>query len=236
MLSHEFLDAEISEVRTKYPELQLKSPSVLEGILHMRAEYEGSALNDNFTVQITASNPHSSRLPALREIGGRTEAIAKKYGITDYRNLHRNYDGTACVCIKQVEKQQFPPGSSLIVFVEELVVPYLYGLSHFEQHGKWPWPDYSHGALGLLEFYADNTQEQTREDIAEVIATIRRDPNWKLYHKQLRKPSSKRSCLCGSRKPFDECHSKAWRGIAPLRAELQRLGLNLAGLFNSQSG
>lgn len=104
MPSREFLDAEIGEVRSRYPKLQLKSPGVLEGVLDMRAEYAGSALNDSFTVQITASNSHSERIPALKEIGGRTERIAKKCGITDIRNLHRNYDGTACVCVKQAEK------------------------------------------------------------------------------------------------------------------------------------
>jgi hypothetical protein len=118
-----------------------------------------------------------------------------------------------------------------LVFVEELAVPYLYGLSYYEGHGKWPWPDYSHGGLGLLEFYAERPQEQTSEDLAEVLAAFRRERNWKEYHKQLRKPSSKRACLCGSGRPFDTCHNRAWLGVTHMRTELERLGLNLKKLM-----
>lgn len=231
MLSYAFSEDGIAGVIAKYPKLQQASQDVLEGVLDMYAEYDGNTIHDSFQVRITATNPHSLHIPALREIGGRTEAIAKKHGITDLRSLHRNFDGTACVCVKQVEQQKFPPRSPLLVFVEELAVPYLYGLSHYEQHRKWPWPDYSHGALGLLEFYTENTRGQTKEDIAEVLATIRRENNWKEYHKQIRKPSSKRACLCGSGKPFGRCHSKAWHGVAYLRTEFERLEWNTNNLF-----
>ncbi len=221
-----FSEEEVAEVRAKYPALELKSPGVLEGVLKMQAEYEGLRVDDDFLVRITALNPHSNRIPALYEIGGRTEAIAKKRRVRDQRDLHRNVDGTACVCVKQVEKEKFPLGSHLLVFVEELAVPYLFGLNRYDQGGEWPWKDYSHGSLGLLEFYAEDMQEQSRQDIAEILATIKQDPEWSEYRKQLRKPSSKRACLCGSGKSFGKCHSRAWHGVRHLRAALERLDLN----------
>jgi hypothetical protein len=227
MPGRDFSKTEIIEVVARYPKLQLKSAGVLEGILDMHAEYDGSLLADSFTVQVTSSNPNSERIPALREIGGRTEAIARKYKIDDLRDLHRNLDGTACVCVRQMEGRKFPPGSSLLLFIEELAVPYLYGLSYYDKHGKWPWADYSHGTLGLLEFYAEDDAQKSEADIRDVIAQVKREHNWKEYHKQFRKPSADKLCVCGSRRPFHKCHSRAWRGVLRLHADLHRLNLNL---------
>lgn len=226
----QFTDDEILEVRAKYPGLEAKGPGILEGEFRLHAEYEGLALEDCFAVRIKAHNPHSARLPALEEIGGRTKAIGSKYGISDLRMLHRNSDGTACVCVRQVELEKFPLGAPLMSYVENLVVPYLYGLSFYDKHGKWPWPDYSHGGLGLLEFYADTTNERTREEFTEVLAALKSEPAWRDYYKQLKKPSSKRGCLCGSGKQFSRCHSRAWEGLKRAHTELERLAWNPSAL------
>ncbi|MEK7511249.1 MAG: hypothetical protein AAB582_03365 [Patescibacteria group bacterium] len=226
-----FSDEEIAKVTARYPRLARIDSGTVEGILDLNAVYDGKTLTDNFHIRITAFNPNSERVPALYEIGGRTEAIAKKWNMSDLRDLHRNPNGTACVCVKQLEKEKFPPGSNLFTFVEQLVVPYLYGLSHYESSKTWLWGEFSHGGLGLLEFYADRHTPQTVEDISEILPSIRKELNWKEYHKQLRSPSAKRACLCGSGKPFGRCHSKAWKGLGQLTAEIERLGLNTRSLF-----
>lgn len=227
MPGRDFSETEIIEVITRHPKLQVCSSGVLEGRLDIHAEYNGFPITDSFLVQVTSSNPNSGQIPALRETGGRTETIARKYKIEDLRDLHRNSDGTACVCVKQMESRKFPPGSPLLLFIEDLVVPYLYGLSSYDKHGKWPWPDYSHGALGLLEFYAEDEQQKTEAEIRDVVIQVKRERNWKEYDKQFRKPSADKLCICGSRKPFHKCHSRAWRGVLRLHADLQRLDLNL---------
>lgn len=228
-----FSDEEVSAIIVRYPRLKRSNAETVEGILDLNAVYNGHALTDSFHVRITATNPHSERVPALYEIGGRIESIAKKWKLSDLRDLHRNPNGTICVCVKQLERKKFPIGSNLSVFVEELVVPYLYGLSHYESNKEWLWGEYSHGSIGLLEFYADNQTPQTVEDISEILPVIRRELNWKDYHKQLRNPSSKRACLCGSGKPFGKCHSKAWKGLDHLTKEIKRLNLNTKHFYIS---
>jgi len=223
----QFSDAEVADVRARYPELEIRESGALEGTVNLEAEYKGRRITDRFLVRITASNPHSSRTPALFEIGGRTKAIASKYGIGDLRILHCNFDGTACVCVKQVEKEKFPPGATLLTYLEKLAIPYLYGLSCYDQDGSWPWGDYTHGPLGLLEYYAENRQEQLEADVVEVIEAMKRDPmHWGMYRKQLRSPSAKRSCPCGSNVAFGKCHTLAWRGTQHLSAEIRRLKLH----------
>jgi len=198
----------------------------------MDAVFDGQRLTGDFQIRITAVNPLSDRIPALYETGGRTEAIAKKWGITDPRTLHRNgKNGPACVCVTQFEKRKFPPGSNLLVFVEELVVPYLFGLVFYEANKRWPWGDYSHGSMGLLEFYADDMTPQTAEDVEEIMPTVRREDNWEEYRKQFRKPRANRPCLCGSKKPFLQCHDRGWKGLLRLNSEIHRLNINVEKLF-----
>ncbi len=221
-----FSDEEISLVIARYSRLKRIDTGTIEGILDLNATYEECTLTDSFQIRITAKNPHSDRIPALYEIGGRTKSIAKKRGLSDIRDLHCNLDGSACVCVKQVEKQKFPAGSNLFVFVEELVVPYLYGLSYYENHKKWLWGEYPHGSLGLLEFYANDHSPQEREDILEVLQIMfSREKNWKDYHRQFHRPSAKRPCLCGSGRSFRKCHPEAWSGLRQLKKEIERLHL-----------
>lgn len=221
-----FSVAEMNEVVSRYPCLHVIRPDCLEGVLDLHAHFNGHLIEDAFEVRIIASPQHPTRMPTLTEIGGRTEAILAKYRLKDPRSLHRNpnAEGTACVCVPQMERKQFPPGSRLIVFVENLAVPYLYGISHYDAVGTWPWGEHSHGALGVLEYYSESADVPTEEEIQQVAALIRPDKRWKQYYKQVRKPSGDRFCLCGSRKPFARCHPSAWRGVARLNTHLKTLG------------
>jgi hypothetical protein len=113
-----------------------------------------------------------------------------------------------------------------VVFLEQLAIPYLFGLSYVEEFGKWPWGEYNHGGLGLLEFYADDAGQISKEGFGEVLASLRADSNWSDYHRQLKKPSAKRACICGSGKAFGKCHHRAWRGLKNLISGLGQLGLD----------
>lgn len=223
MAENIFSADEVAEVQRRYPSLRLKSSGVLEGVLEMEAEYDGHRISDRFEVRIVAAA--SGRPPLLFDIGGRTESIAKKLRISTL-DLHKNRDGSACMCVRQEEKFKFPPSSRLLQFVEQLAVPYLFGLARCEQTGQWPWQCYSHGFLGLLEFYADRTAGTAMEDFAEIVGVFRKEPSWKLIRKHLRKKTSaKRDCPCGSGKSIGKCHSQAHKGIKFLHGEIARLNL-----------
>lgn len=234
---YSFSQEEISLVQTKFPKLKLEQQGIWKGDLDFFAEYEGYQIKDSFKIFIITPDTYPSQLPFLIEIGGRTQAIAQKYKIADLRRLHCNprQNNTACLCVKQEEKNRFPAGSNLVFFIESLVIPYLFGLSYFEKHGKWaPWGEYSHGALGILECHAEYPGNITEQDIREIIRILRTDENWKEYSKQLRKPSGEKFCICGSRKPFIKCHKLAWQGLQRLYFDIQNYQLNVRQLFQIQ--
>ena len=227
----EFSEKEIAEVKRKFSKLDLVRPYTWKGVLNLYAEFNGYPIRDSYEIEITASGEYPAQVPFMREVGGRTRAIAQKYKLNDLRSLHYNLsNGTACLCVKQMEKGRFPPGSNLVTFIDDLVIPYLYGLSYYDKNGRWPWIEYNHGSLGLLEFYAEDESEQTKESIQQVVAQVRLEINWKEYHKQFRKPSPEKLCVCGSRKPFQKCHPRAWPGVLRLHADLKRFQLNLDNL------
>lgn len=228
---YDFPEEEIAAVRNKFPKLALRDPGVWDGEIDIDATYNEERITDSFKIGIVASDKYPHELPAMIEIGGRTNSIAEKYRLTDRRDLHYNVKNrVACLCVKQEEKIKFPPGSNLVNFIDDLVIPYLYGLSYYDQHGKWPWGEYSHGGLGLLEFYAENG-EQTVEQIEEVAKSFVADDHWKEYSRQFRKPSAERFCVCGSQKPFRKCHPRAWQGVERLHADLKRLEVNIYKLY-----
>ncbi len=223
-----FSTEEIAAVGNRYPQLRVTEDGVLEGVLDLHAIYNGEERRDAFHVRIIAPSDYPGSMPSLIETGGRTAAIAAKHGIGDHRDLHRNPGtGTACLCVKPEERRRFPKGSDLPRFIEELVVPYLFGLSHFDEHGKWPWPDYSHGALGIVEYYADAADAPSIESIGSTLDLLKQDVSWRELRREIRKPSAMRMCVCGSRKPVSRCHKGVWAGITKLNGDIQKLGLNM---------
>jgi hypothetical protein len=229
---HEFSEEEIAQVTSVFPGLKLISKYALEGIIEFYKEDRDYRIKDSYKIAIMASKGYPTKIPLVFERGGRTQSIADRYHLKDIRDLHYNTElKSACVCVKQEEKIMFPPGSNLVDFINNLVIPYLYGLSYFEEQGRWPWGERSHGVLGLLEFYAESSDELTKSSIEEVSETFRKDPNWKEYSKQLQKPRKDRACPCGSKKAFSKCHSKAWQGLLNLKENLTRLGLKAYKLY-----
>lgn len=221
-----FDEVEVAEVIARYPGLRQRSPGVLEGEIEIHHQHGAVVRKDKFSIQLKACDGISSRLPALREIGGRSKVIVLKHGLGDVRAVHQNLaGGTACVCVKQEENKRFPPGDRLVTFIERLAIPYLFGLSYVDEFGKWPWGEYSHGGLGLLEFYADNPWQVSKHGFEDVLASLRADSDWRAYHRQLTKPSAKRPCICGSGRPFGKCHGLAWRGLKNLITQLRKMGL-----------
>jgi hypothetical protein len=239
MSLYKFSDDELYETLEKYPKLKWNPDGYLYGNIDVYHQYGDYVSNDTFEVFIGAPENYPDLPPALIETGGRTKAIAKKYKITNLQDLHcnkRDGNGTACLCAKQEYKIRFPIGSDLVLFIDELVIPYLFALSYFDNRGKWPeWGERSHGLLGLFEAHHE-IENVTKEEVLDLIKIIRSVGNWTYYHKQLRKPNENTSCPCGKNKPFRDCHNKAWLGLMKLRDDISILDLNAKSIFSIKIG
>jgi len=223
---------EIKEINNRFPELK-ENGSGFSGIISFYETYNKCEIEDTFEVTIDIPDGYPIEMPTLRETGGRTEWIAKKHNKENLMDLHRNpTTGTACVCVKQLERKKFPVGSNILTFIDELAIPYLYGLSFYEENGHWPWHEYSHGCLGILEFFAEDAEKIDPKMIIELSVIFKKDPKWEKYRDYIVKPRKKRFCPCGSEKPFFECHKKAWKGITVLHKNLKKTNLNPYEIFS----
>lgn len=235
MSLYKFSDDELYETLSKYSKLKWNSKGYLYGHIDVNHQYGDFVSDDRFEICIFASNKYPDSPPALVEIGGRTQEIAKKYKITNLQDLHNNKrdgTGTACLCAKQEYKTRFPAGSDLVMFVDDLVIPYLFALSHYDNRGAWPeWGERSHGVLGLIEAHGE-IDIVTKDEVLDLIKLIRAQDNWTYYHKQIRKPNTYSSCPCGKQKSFAECHKRAWFGLLKLREDIKGFGFNAKSIFS----
>ena len=57
-------------------------------------------------------------------------------------------DSAACLCSPLEANDFLNPQFDFRRYLDQLVIPFLYGQLFFDRHGYWPWHDYAHGGLG----------------------------------------------------------------------------------------
>ena len=154
-------EKDILLIKETQPQLIYKSKNkILTGFLEFEGEYQGYKIKDNYKLEIDFNNQQP--LPLVKEINGKIEKISKDKNL-NLTNLHINYgdiDGGLCLCsrFKAFEytdklKNSLSPG---INFIQELVIPFLYGISYFEKHNEFPFGAIEHGAKGLIREITNN--------------------------------------------------------------------------------
>ncbi len=134
----------------------------LTGFLQFEGEYQGYKIKDKYNIEIDFNNQQP--LPLVKEINGRIEKISKDKDL-DLIDLHINYGDInkgLCLCsrfkaFEYAEKLKDSPSPG-INFIQELVIPFLYGISHFEKYDKFPFGTMEHGTLSLVREITNNIE------------------------------------------------------------------------------
>lgn len=180
-----------------------------------------SLIDDKYEIEMELLPDFPNSLPLVREVGGRIQQIVDKYNIKDICDLHvnKNKDNAICLCPKPAEKVRYPDKVDIIHFINNLVVPFFYGLSYYERYGKWPWNEYSHGDLGTFEFYTESKNVNS-VSLAKSCYDSLSEQGKKLVMIKKR-IKGHWPCICGSKEKFRKCHKLALEGIWALKNELQ---------------
>ena len=135
---------------------------ILTGFLEFESEYQNYKIKDKYKLEIDFNNKQP--LPLVKEINGKIEKISKDKNL-DLTDLHINsgdINKGLCLCsrFKAFEyadklKSSSSPG---IDFIQELVIPFLYGISYFEKHDKFPFGAIEHGIQGLITEITNNKE------------------------------------------------------------------------------
>lgn len=173
-----------------FPKLRLQrdreGPWRIRGILKFSREYSGCRIDDEYSVEIILSEKYPHELPKILEIGNRIP-----------KDFHQYLDGSLCLGAPLAVKQKFRKQPTLIGYVENCVVPYLYSFSYKCKYGKMPFGELSHGGIGILEYYQDLFDVKDRRRVLKLIAILA-EGNYRGHDR----------CPCGSGKRLRACHGK----------------------------
>lgn len=136
--------AELSEIYSGLALERREEGLAIKGLLDFSATYEERRIQDSFEVEILIPENYPKTLPVAKEIGGRIP-----------RAFHKNDDESLCLGAPADIKIKFSEKPSLLGFIENLLIPFLFSFSCSEQNGSLPYGELSHGGKGLVEYYND---------------------------------------------------------------------------------
>lgn len=145
-------------------------------------------IDDSYSIEINFLDDYPNSLPIVKEIGN---------DIPKDLNRHISFDRTCCLCVPQLEKYYFPKDSNIKDFLDKLVIPFFANQAYFEMTGQWINGEYSHGYLGIYEFYREFFDIENINKILQLLQiSIKTIPNF----------NKKCPCKCG--KSIRKCHMK----------------------------
>jgi hypothetical protein len=125
---------------------------------------------------------------------------------------------------------------TFLEFMNGPVLQFFYDQSYFQQFGRWPRGQYSHGLLGLFENFYDHTTKLNKILILEYLTHMIKFKNWKDFADLIlskRRIQGHWHCPCGSQQEFRRCHEKAFRGMWNLQKYLKNNPDVLQSLLNN---
>jgi hypothetical protein len=173
---------------------------LIAGTLAFRAEPKGhEIIADSYEVEIRVPGDFPHGAPIVKERGHRIPA-----------GFHTYTDGTLCLGSPVRLQLTLSRDPTLLGFLHNCLVPYLYGYSYFERHGVLPFGELAHGKEGLWHDYAELFGVACRETILAMIQLA--SMQHRIANRQL--------CPCGSGARVGRCHNRMLNG---LRRRLGRL-------------
>ncbi|ENK0555411.1 hypothetical protein AB2T19_000151 [Clostridium botulinum] len=183
---------QIHEVLLRFPELKLskvQNDMLISGKLNINCEYKDEHIIDDYEVVIIIPFEYPKVLPKIREIARR---IPLKYG-------HIYSDGELCLAPDEEIKLFFYEKISLNSWIDNYVIPYLFGYSYYEKYGVMPFGERSHGKAGVKEFYKEFFNISTEKQLKKFFDYIRnKEYRYRGHH----------LCPCGSGNKVRNCHKE----------------------------
>lgn len=186
----------------RYPELGLSQDFqgrfIIHGDLHFRATCEGYLIKDNFEIRIEIPRDYPKSTPDVFEPKNRTA------------NYHHSANDKLCLAEPVEEWLTFSKNPTLLYFVTELIIPFLYRFCYCERHEgqEAPWGELPHGSIGLIEHYKKHFRVTDKTQILKLLKHLV-DREKKKDHKI----RGHFDCPCGSGKIIRNCHANELRTL-----------------------
>lgn len=223
-------------LRTFYPGLQIKNDGTeIDGILKFRAAY--SSVTESLVI-IDDSIHYADRGTELevqykiriekKQVDQLPLLFVDKNEIPHLTDRHINVGiGTACLC-GPIEEAEFVKKKVVLPeFIIELVIPFLYSQAYFDKYKKWPWKEYNHGSMGILESYIKYNDPKFAPICINRLKTSNDWQKIKFLLAQKKHIKGHISCICPNPDQIRRCHPDIWVALNKLRSDVAKLNLNL---------
>jgi hypothetical protein len=190
----------VGELLQRHPGLRI-APS-RDDSLHFHGTLEfhlqgpkGDPIHDKYEIQFVVPPKFPAALPRALETGARIPP-----------SFHHFVDGSLCLGAPTELRLRLDQSPNLTTYVDEFLVPYLFGHAYFQLYGQLPFGELAHGDAGIAEYLCGllgaNDSEAARK-LLRLAALKRRDAN-------------KLACPCGSGRRLEHCHNQE---VDELRAQ-----------------
>ncbi len=187
-----------NELRAVYPALELfgkpSGPWKIIGPLRFTATYNNETLTKTIPVIISIPSDFPKKLPTVKE---HLSSL-----ITCFPHVNAD-DKSFCLGTPIDLKIRFSKVPTLLFFVEEFLIPFLYSAFYWLENGVMPFPDRDHGPLGLLQEYCSLFQVHDPKVVMSFLHIL---SNKQFVYEKL--------CPCGSAKKLNECHATILKNIS----------------------
>lgn len=210
------VEAHFAELITKYDQLTLiwsNGKQVVQGLLEFKASFNNISIQDSFQIKLLIPSDYPDTPPVAKETAGRIP-----------KGFHSNHDGL-CLAAPIEIRRKFSENPTLLGFVNDLLIPFLFAFCYWEKHGIMPFGELSHGKKGIMEYYLDFfkvNSESTVLNLLKIIAT----GDYKKHHK----------CPCGSGIIIRYCHGESlMKLLKTSQADLLKDYLRCADYVNNKT-
>ena len=185
------------------------------------SKHTGIILSGSYNIAIEKS-PDPERLPRLYVNDETLPHIADRHFYPNQTNQ------PACVCGIVEEARFLSEGFDFKKYLEEYVIPFLYGQKYYDAHGEWPWRDYAHDTAGALESYFFDGSPEFISTILKQLRAMTGD--WervKSILESIDQPKGHILCFCKRHDHIRRCHPDAWRGLIKFHTNLRNSRISI---------
>lgn len=172
---------------------------IVVGSLPFKSGEGAHEITDSYDIRIHVPDEYPDELPRVFETGGR---IAKEF--------HRHPDGSLCLTSRLQTRLIFEGEPTLLGFIRNLAIPFLYGHSFFERFKIMPFGELKHGGEGLLEDYTTTFNVTSTADAMRLVATLAEAS----YRGHL-------ACPCRKGEILRRCHGPLLRKLSALQGKVE---------------
>lgn len=179
---------EIKKIQELYPKLQIIFKRYIEisGTIDFTKQMEGFLpITDSYSVKIFISRDFPNEVPIVIETNNKT------------KGFHTNYDKTLCLGYTEELKIRLYHNPSVIFFINDILVPFLYKCSYVKKYEIVPGGELPHYTEGVKVYFKETLGEENVDLIYKFFKLSKN--NFIKGH---------RFCPCGSGKKIRNCHKE----------------------------